>query len=161
MENLQRVVDEVCLFIDTTSPSVDASSDTTTVPIAPSVCVTTSARQGQRLERQWPLNPEAVDMGSTAGVMVCVWGGSRPATGVLRAGDMCASLATRGRRSLRPDPLEQSTTMNWYERQVYFSLVTSLISINDLLVLYEWMHYYYNIILAKPNIKILFEEAQR
>jgi hypothetical protein len=51
--------------------------------------------------------------------------------------------------------------MNWYERQVHFSLVTSLISINDLLVLYEWMHYYYNTILAKPNIKILFEEAQR
>jgi hypothetical protein len=75
MENLQRVVDEVCLFIDTTSPSADASSDTTTVPIALSVCVTTSARQGQRPERQWPLNPEAVDMGSTAGVMVCVCGG--------------------------------------------------------------------------------------
>jgi hypothetical protein len=96
--------------------------------------------------------------GGSDGVCVCMGGdGSRPTTGVLQAGDRCASLATRRRRSLRPDPLEQNTVMNWYKRQVHFSLVTSLISINDLLVLYEWMHYYYNTILAKPNIKILFE----
>jgi hypothetical protein len=65
MENLQRVADEVRLSIDATSPSTGAtsnragaSSDTAvgasidaTIPGAPFVCATTSARQGQRLER--------------------------------------------------------------------------------------------------------------